>query len=382
MRFCGVKISETQSDNTLGQARARIIAAAQAAPTAEALFAAVSSGLADVVPVDASGWFGVDPATLLPSWPARIENVEPGQCESYWRREFIEDDTLLVKDLAVGPRSTGAMRSELAGMMNRSARYREYLQPNGYHDELRSALRAGDSTWGMVVLLRRDHLHAFTSDEVRFLESLSRPLAEAMRQKVLVETASHWSDNGPGILTFDLDNELVAANDEALYWLDQLPNSVMIDEMPTALSTALAHARAVESGRARGAGKMLLPSRSGQWLRIRSSALRAPTGEPRAFAVTIDPTSRRDLAPMLAEAYGLSRRELEVTQRLARGESTSTIAESLFLSEHTVRDHVKSVLQKTGVSSRAELVSHLFFEYSRASGAEVIHLEGPGSISL
>ncbi|MBF4629626.1 LuxR family transcriptional regulator [Clavibacter michiganensis subsp. phaseoli] len=265
------------------------------------------------------------------------------------------------------------MRVELGGLMNRSARYRDFLQPNGYQDELRSAFRTGDSTWGVVVLLRRDDLPAFSPDEVRFFETLSKPLAEVIRQKLLVDGAGHRPELGPGILTFDLDGVLIATNDDAMHWLDQLPNSVINDEMPTALTSALAHARAVESGHARGTGEMLLPSRSGQWLRIRASALRGPTGEPRAFAVTIDPTSRRDLAPMLAEAYGLSRRELEVTQRLARGESTSTIAESLFLSEHTVRDHVKAVLMKTGVSSRAALVSHLFFEYSHAAGAEVVH---------
>jgi hypothetical protein len=44
------------------------------------------------------------------------------------------------------------------------------------------------------------------------------------------------------------------------------------------------------------------------------------------------------------------------------------------LSEHTVRDHVKAVLTKTRVSSRAELVSHLFYEYSHAAGAEVVHV--------
>ncbi|SMH42814.1 regulatory protein, luxR family [Rathayibacter oskolensis] len=367
-------IPELLSSDELGRARSRIIAAAEAAPTAQALFSSVSAGLAEFVPADASGWFGVDPTTLLPSWPARIENVEAGQCETYWRREFLEDDTLLVKDLAVGPRSTGAMQAELGGLMARSARYREYLEPNGFHDELRSAFRTGDSTWGVVVLLRRDDLPAFSPAEVHFFETLSQPLAEVMRQKLLVDGAGQRPDTGPGILTFDLDGVLLAANDDALHWLDQLPNSVITDEMPTALTTALAHARAVEHGRAHGTGEMLLPSRSGQWLRIRASALRGSTGEPRAFAVTIDPTTRRDLAPMLAEAYGLSRRELEVTLRLARGESTTAIADSLFLSEHTVRDHVKAVLMKTGVSSRAALVSHLFFEYSHAAGPEVVHL--------
>jgi hypothetical protein len=76
----------------------------------------------------------------------------------------------------------------------------------------------------------------------------------------------------------DLDGELIPANEDAQLWLDQLPNSLIVGRMPTALMTALAHARAVESGHARGHGEMLLPSRSGQWLRIRACALSGLAG--------------------------------------------------------------------------------------------------------
>ena len=49
-------------------------------------------------------------------------------------------------------------------------------------------------------------------------------------------------------------------------------------------------------------------------------------------------------------------REEEVLNQLARGASTRDIAGALFISEHTVRDHVKSIFTKTGARSRGELV--------------------------
>ncbi|HEY0259935.1 MAG TPA: LuxR C-terminal-related transcriptional regulator [Lacisediminihabitans sp.] len=353
--------------DVLAASRARVIAAAETAPSAQGFFAAVSAALADLVPTDAAGWFGVDPTSLLPSWPARIENVAPGDCDSYWEREFLQDDVLQLRSLASGAQTTGTLRAELDGLMNRSVRYREFMAPRGYEDELRSTFRTGDSTWGVTVLLRGPDLPAFSPDEVRFIASLSQPLAEALRTKVLAGHPVDPSEHGSGVLSFDTDGRLIASNDAARYWLDQLPNNADLESVPVAVFTALGHARAVEAGRARGEANVLLSSRSGRWLTVRASALRGPTGEARAFAVTIEPTARKELAPMLAEAYGLSRRELEVTQRLARGESTATIAEALFLSEHTIRDHVKAVLTKTGLSSRAALVAHLFFEYGRAS---------------
>ena len=53
----------------------------------------------------------------------------------------------------------------------------------------------------------------------------------------------------------------------------------------------------------------------------------------------------------------LTRRELEVLQHIAAGESNAAIASSLFLSEGTVKSHVKHVLRKLGATSRAQAVS-------------------------
>jgi predicted transcriptional regulator len=44
-------------------------------------------------------------------------------------------------------------------------------------------------------------------------------------------------------------------------------------------------------------------------------------------------------------------------------DGTAEIADELFLSAHTVRDHVKAIFAKVGVSSRGELVARLFAEY-------------------
>jgi DNA-binding NarL/FixJ family response regulator len=55
----------------------------------------------------------------------------------------------------------------------------------------------------------------------------------------------------------------------------------------------------------------------------------------------------------------LSARELEVLLLLDDHLATDEIATRLFISEHTVRSHVKSLLRKLGVSSRREALERL-----------------------
>ena len=58
-------------------------------------------------------------------------------------------------------------------------------------------------------------------------------------------------------------------------------------------------------------------------------------------------------------AARLSARELEVLLLLDEHLSTDEIATRLFISEHTVRSHVKNLLRKLGVSSRRDALEQL-----------------------
>ena len=54
----------------------------------------------------------------------------------------------------------------------------------------------------------------------------------------------------------------------------------------------------------------------------------------------------------------LSERELEVLSRLARGESNRIIGELMFISIHTVRAHVRSLMQKLQVQNRVQAATY------------------------
>lgn len=56
----------------------------------------------------------------------------------------------------------------------------------------------------------------------------------------------------------------------------------------------------------------------------------------------------------------LSKRELEVMQRIAWGESTKEMADSMTISELTVKQYVKSAIRKIGANNRSHAVGELY----------------------
>ena len=56
------------------------------------------------------------------------------------------------------------------------------------------------------------------------------------------------------------------------------------------------------------------------------------------------------------ETQELSEREIEIIQCLADGKNTKAIADTLFISEHTVKTHRRNIMQKMHVKTSAELV--------------------------
>jgi DNA-binding NarL/FixJ family response regulator len=77
----------------------------------------------------------------------------------------------------------------------------------------------------------------------------------------------------------------------------------------------------------------------------------------------ISPEVTRPLLKAVAHNHGiildggLSKREVEVLERLAQGKTTTQISEDLFVSENTVKTHVRHILGKLEASNRAEAVS-------------------------
>jgi len=67
-----------------------------------------------------------------------------------------------------------------------------------------------------------------------------------------------------------------------------------------------------------------------------------------------------EIAAHLAEHYSdeaITAREIEVLQHIAGGNRNRDIAEKLFISEETVKVHIKHIMEKLGASDRTQAVS-------------------------
>ncbi len=77
------------------------------------------------------------------------------------------------------------------------------------------------------------------------------------------------------------------------------------------------------------------------------------------IAVTIEETTPPGRVALFARAFGLSARESELLSHLGTGADTRELARRMFLSEHTVQDHLKSIFAKTATHNRRTLLSHV-----------------------
>jgi DNA-binding CsgD family transcriptional regulator len=78
----------------------------------------------------------------------------------------------------------------------------------------------------------------------------------------------------------------------------------------------------------------------------RAAAIRLALGEPAEVSV----------APSSATSP-LGKREAQVARLVAEGLSNKRIGAGLFISEHTVDSHIRHIMNKLGVNSRAEIAA-------------------------
>ena len=263
------------------------------------LFARLSQRLSRLVPFDGGCWFATDLATALgASCPVRIENVESGHCESYWEREFlVSDDLLLFRDLArsvhparfaAPPRPTAIPRAAPATGSSSPRR----ATPMSYavfpsRGDLGRARPVPGTRPGAV-------LHA---GEVDLVGESCRPspgvcarwrCPRAERRRRGAGRAGHRALRRRHRLTLD---------EQAEGWLTELAGCGWnAAEPPAQLATVtavLARAHAIAAGRDRRPASARLRSATGRWLLVHASCLRTPSGDTGPTALIIEPASLR-----------------------------------------------------------------------------------------
>jgi DNA-binding CsgD family transcriptional regulator len=325
----------------------------------EALRDRVLARLCRTVPFDASFWASVDPTTLLFTQPH--QNEIPADTGPYFiQNEFLDEDVNKWTDLASERSGVRTLLQATAGDMEASPRYRDIFQPLGLGDELRAVLRVGGACWGYICL-HREAGAPFSKQEIDYVQRLTPHLAEGIRAGLLV-SATELANvaDAPGLVVVAPDGSLLSSTDAGELWLEELghPDSRR-PRVPMEVQALAARVRG-QGLISDGLPRLRVRTRAGRWAVLHASRL--TMWETEATAVIIEEPSPAELAPVLMMAYGLTKQERTLTGLVCRGLSTNEIADRLHITPHTIQDHLKSIFDKTGVSSRRELVATILQE--------------------
>jgi DNA-binding CsgD family transcriptional regulator len=364
----------------LERAARRIDALAAEGQPTQRLVERVAEELRSAMPVDALVLAATDPDTLLGLGAGVVHGMPATVCRPFWEYEFEVPDFNKFTDLARGPRQVADLHAATGGRPERSARWRELRTLMDSDAELRATFNAGGRSWGLLQLNRSGTARGFGDDEVAFVETIAPVVARALRLSLISQPAGSAAGRGPGMAIVDADYRLVSATPEALGWFDELESVYPLPDLglgldvPSEVMVAAQEARTrAAAGAPANATRTRARTRSGVWLLVHASCLHAADGAAADVAVVIEPAKASEVAPLIVEAYELTPREVDVTRALARGLTTVEVARELHLSRYTVADHLKSVYEKTGVSSRGELVAKMFADHYHDELAAAVH---------
>lgn len=335
--------------------------------------------IGESVPFDR--WCGLllDPATLLNTGGYHAEGLPLEAIPRLVEIEASGTDVNAMPALMRERSGVSTVHRATRGEPEASARYRDVLAPAGLGREVRAVLRDRSHAWGALVLFRETNAPDFSAAELRLLAGVGPTIARAVRRCLLLSEIEYRdAERGPGIVLLRRaagDLTVETASRAARRWLDDVPDGAFQDSgLPIVVASLAQRALTAVDGTAR----VRLRSRTGAWLTLHVEAL--DSGEPSVdrLSLVIEPTRPHELAEVIAAAYGLSDRERSVARLAVAGHSNRQIATTLWLSPHTVSDHLKTVFAKLGVTSRAELTARLFFDHYLPRQTAQVPIGGDG----
>ena len=251
------------------------------------------------------------------------------------------------------------------GELGQSLMWREVLASYGVGDVASMVFRDAHGCWGWLDLWRSEASGPFTERDLAHLSAAVRPITTALRGvhgRTFADATPGPARLGPVALILSPELDVTAQTAETQEYLRALvPPDGDRRPVPAGAYNVAAQLLAVEAGVDAHPPSARVHLDGGNWLTLR--AARVTTEQQGALrqdiAVTIEPASPAERRDLFARAHALTPRESELLAHLAAGGDTRTIASALFVSEHTIQDHLKSIFAKTGVRNRRTLLSRI-----------------------
>jgi DNA-binding CsgD family transcriptional regulator len=218
-----------------------------------------------------------------------------------------------------------------------------------------AAVTFGDryGVWGYLDLWRATG--PFLREELTLLSQLAPTITHGLRAAVartFVDASEQLRPVGPAVVVLRPDLVVRTQTEAAANTLlALLPPDEPMAPIPAAAYNIGGALMAQEAGIPIGEPWARVHLGGSRWVTVKASRLAED------IAVSIEPSTATERMDLFARASGLSARESEILSLLGIGLDSREIAARLVLSEHTVNDHVKAVLGKTGARTRQVLIS-------------------------
>jgi DNA-binding CsgD family transcriptional regulator len=337
--------------------------------TADELRSEVLRLFEDVFKTGSSNFF----ISIGPSQRIDIERVISRSIEekflTQYRQYYVRIDPFLkVSDFPQG--STVLTTEQVIPYQDliRGEYYNDFLTHQSIHHQMTLWLRIGDRLLGIVALFRPRNAHAFSSVDIAKARLMAPHLAGALDRAIMSQKSLVHESVIDTILS-DLHYEGIMVLDDSLEPIYQSDKALGILYPHGQTGTGQEDARAAVFKEIYHCCKRLLACRS---IETTSDAhlyqfeLASPSDGRNVFIsvrlirnrgrplilLYVEPDEHMETLFKRLEGFGLSRRELDVVLLLSKGLKNNEIGKQLFISPHTVDNHLKSIYRKMGVSNR------------------------------
>jgi DNA-binding CsgD family transcriptional regulator len=327
---------------------------------ASALRLAAIDEIRRTIGFDAYAWLLTDPVTEVGGSP--LADVPwLGELPQQIRLKYL---TPLNRWTTLSQPPVACLRSVTGDCPEKSLVWRELLARYDVTDVASVVFRDRFGCWAFLELWRTGSAPPYNDTDAVALCAIAEPLTTALRrcQAHTFELRAPPPERaGPVVLMLGDDLEVRAQTPETDDYLRLLvPPDADRRPIPAGAYNVAAQLLAVEAGVDHHAPSTRVHLANGVWLTLRAGRL-GQTGAAADIAVTIERTTPGERLELFTRACGLTTREAELLAHLAIGSDTRQTAEDMFLSEHTIQDHLKAIFAKTGAPNRRALLA-------RASG--------------
>ena len=241
------------------------------------------------------------------------------------------------------------------GKLEASLVWRELLTDHNVSDVASIVFRDRFGCWAFLDLWRFDG--AFTDSQACALTDHVDAITAALRRCTFRNFSRPTAGRGqlwPGPIVLVISDQLEVHGqtpETERYLRALVPPDGDRAPVPAGAFNVAAQLLAIEAGIDDHPPVARVHLNDGEWLTLRAARIGVD------IAVSIERASAAERLDLFRRSAGLTAREGELLDLLATGADTRAIAKQMFVSAHTVQDHLKAIFAKTGVSSRRDLLA-------------------------